>query len=270
MKKFGNGSMSFGFAVVNTGQRKVNDEPQVVAVSTPGTFRLTPAVSKSLQIANGDYVTFLNNIDQIDAAIEAQAPELVQFCEENGLAYGSDEANAAIHNEFDAWCIAKGIQEFDSVGNPKTIKERLSKNDRLAIAKNNFESMLEEARASENEELVAAVNREGATEEELIAILADCVEGHILPKYSGSKAANPSGLNGTGISLNFSDSNVWGQLKADLSADEAKRVNRVFSADLDAAQTIELFNGYKNVTTKILPLEFAKDETVTRNTKKEA
>ena len=270
MKTFGNGTSSFGFAVVNAGQRKTNEEPQLVVISTPGSFRITGAVSKALMLSAGDNVTFLNNIAMIDNAIDSKAEELVQFCEENGYAIESDEARAAIHEEFDSWCIAKGIQEFDTKGNPKLIKERLSKNDRLSIVKNDFDNMLEQARNSENAELVAAVTREGVTEDELVEILASCVEGRELPKFSGSKTANPSGLNGVGVGLNFSDSNVWAQLKADLSEDDAKHTNRVFSVDVNNSQMIELFNGRENVTVKILPLASYTDETVKRNTKKDA
>lgn len=37
--------MSFGFSAVNAGQRNVAVEPQLIAVSTEGNFRMTPPVS---------------------------------------------------------------------------------------------------------------------------------------------------------------------------------------------------------------------------------
>ena len=37
-----------------------------------------------------------------------------------------------------------------------------------------------------------------------------------LLRLKGSKTANAAGLTGTGLTLNFTDSNVWKQLKADL------------------------------------------------------
>ena len=57
--------MSFGFSAVNAGQRNVAVEPQLIAVSTEGNFRMTPPVSRALGLSSGDYVTFLHNIDEI-------------------------------------------------------------------------------------------------------------------------------------------------------------------------------------------------------------
>lgn len=37
--------MSFGFSAVNAGQRNVAVEPQLIAVSTEGNFRMTPPKS---------------------------------------------------------------------------------------------------------------------------------------------------------------------------------------------------------------------------------
>ena len=61
--------MSFGFSAVNAGQRNVAVEPQVIAVSTEGNFRMTPPVSRALGLSSGDYVTFLHNIDEINALL---------------------------------------------------------------------------------------------------------------------------------------------------------------------------------------------------------
>lgn len=248
------GKMSFGFSIVNAGQRRTEEEPQLVVVSTLGSFRITRSVSKALGIANGEYAMFINNVATVDNAIAERVPEYVNFCEANGFDVDSDEAATAFHKEFDLWALAKGIQEFTSTGRSKTMKERLSKKDRLAIVEQNFDAMLESVRNSDNEEAVAAVNREGITEEELKEILADYVEGRELPKFSGSKTANAAGKNGSDVSLNFTDANVWSALKADLPAEEAKKVNRVFAIDLEAAQTITLHNGYEEVPVKILPL----------------
>ena len=120
MKTFG--KMSFGFSIVNAGQRQTVVEPQLVFVSTPGSIRITAPVSKALGIQHGDNVMFINNIPDIDEAIRSENEELVAFANENGLTWGSSEANAAIHAAFDAWWIGKGIQLFDKKGNPKMVK----------------------------------------------------------------------------------------------------------------------------------------------------
>lgn len=268
MKTNGLKAMSFGFSAVNAGQRNVSVEPQVIAVSTEGGFRLTPPVSRVLGISSGDYVMFLNNVDNIDAAIAVKAPEVVAFCEEQGLELGSPEAAIALHKEFDRWAVAKGVLEYDAKGNHKTVSERLSKNDKVKFATQNFDQMLEAALAQADEEVKDALTREGVTKEEQIEILSAFVTPRELPKYKGSKAANPTGLSGVGVSVNFTDSNVWKQLKADM-ADSATKLNRVFSVDVEDVQEIVLNNGYEDVTVHALVLGAYTDKEPSRIAKNE-
>lgn len=253
MKTNGLKSMSFGFSVVNAGQRNVTVEPEVIAVSTEGNFRITPPVSKALGVSNGEYVMFLNNVDNIDSAISARVPEIVSFCEEQGLELGSVEAAIAIHKEFDMWAIAKGIIEYDTKGNQKVTTERLTKNDKLKFVSQNFEQMIAAAMEQADDEVKDALSRDGITKEEQIDILTAFVTPRELPKYKGSKTANPAGLTGLGTSLNFTDSNVWKQLKADMG-DDATKYNRVYSVDVEDMQDIELSDGYKTVVVKALVL----------------
>lgn len=245
MKTFG--KMSFGFSIVNAGQRQTVVEPQLVFVSTPGSIRITAPVSKALGIQHGDNVMFINNIPDIDEAIRSENEELVAFATENGLTWGSPEANAAIHAAFDAWWIGKGIQLFDKKGNPKMVKERLSKEDRLKFVEANFEAMYEGAKNSENAELVAQLTREGITDAEIKDILCDYVENNEVPMYSGSKAANPAKLTGVGTNLNFTDSAIWNQIKEDLEEEVAKSTNRTFTLDVEKAFRAEINNGFENV-----------------------
>ena len=72
-----------------------------------------------------------------------------------------------------------------------------------------------------------------------------------LPKYKGSKTANAAGLSGTGVALNFTDTNVWKQLKADLG-DDAEKVNRVYDVDLDNIVDAVISDGYEDVTSRFL------------------
>lgn len=245
--------MGFGFSAVNAGQRNVSIEPQVIAVSTEGNFRITPQVSRVLGVGHGEYVMFLNNIDSIDVAIASKDEQVVNFCAENGLEVGSPEATIALHKEFDMWAIAKGIIEYDPKGNQKTTTERLTKNDKIKFVSQNFTNMLEQAMAQADDETKEALSRDGITKEEQMDILSAFVTPRELPKYKGSKAANPAGLTGAGTSLTFTDSNVWKQLKADMG-DTATKLNRVFDVDVDNIQDIVLNDGYKDVTVKAIVL----------------
>lgn len=259
MKTNGVKGMAFGFSAVNAGQRNVSVEPQIIAVSTEGNFRITPPVSKVLGIGHGDYVMFLSNVDNIDAAITARTEEVLNFCKENGLEVGSPEASITIHKEFDMWAIAKGIVEFDTKGNKKTTSERLTKNDKIKFVSQNFDSMFEQAMEEADAETKDALSRDGVTKEEQIDILAAFVTPRELPKYKGSKTANPAGLTGAGTSLTFTDSNVWKQLKVDMG-ENATKLNRVFDIDIENLQEIELNDGYKDVVVKALVLGESTDK----------
>lgn len=253
MKTASKTGISFGFSAVNAGQRNTTAEPQVIVVSTEGNFRITPAVSKVLGIAHGDNVMFLSNVKEIDEAIVEKNEELAAFCEENGLELGSPEALVAIHKEFDTWGIAKGVAEFDTKGNAKTASERLSAKDKAKFVSANFDDMLERALNEADEETVSALSRDGITKEEQIDLLSAFVTPRQLPKFTGSKAANPAQLTGSGVSLTFTDSNVWKQIKVDLG-EEATKVNRIYDVDVEDIQTVDITNGYETVSIKVLVL----------------
>lgn len=255
--------LSFGFAAVNAGQRNVQVDPQLIAVSTSGNFRITPPVSKALGVGHGEYVMFITNAYEIDQAIAAKAPQLVEFAESLGLEFGTPEASVAIHKELDQWAIAKGIAEFDPKGNARTATERLTKADKQKMVKANFDAALEAALASDNEELKDALNRDGITEEEQIDILASGVNGRELPKVKGSKVANSGGVTGPGTSLTFTDSNVWNQLKVDMG-DDATKLNRSFEIDVEDLQEVQIHNGYELVTVKALILGESTDKEPSR------
>lgn len=260
-------AMGFGFSAVNAGQRNVAVEPQVIVVSTEGNFRITPPVSRALGIGHGDYIMFLSNVDNIDSAIAAKDAQLMAFCEEQGLEFGSAEAAIAIHKEFDMYAIAKGIVEYDTKGNQKTMTERLTKNDKVKFASQNFDKMLAAAMEQADDETKEALSREGVTKEEQIDILSAFVIPRELPKFKGSKAANPAGLTGAGTSLTFTDSNIWKQLKADMG-DDAEKLNRVYDADIDNLQDISIHDGYKNVVVKAIVLGDYVDKEPVRISKK--
>ena len=165
MKDFKKG-LSFGMSVVNAGQRAVSEEPELVATSTSGGFRISSSVSRAMGVGSGDYMMFIKNVDEVQEAINSQAEPFAQFCEEAGLDIMSAEAAAAFHSEFDMWAIAKGNQCFDKHGNPLTIKERMTLKDKKTILENRFEEILNGALNSGNEKLIAALSVEGMTDDD--------------------------------------------------------------------------------------------------------
>lgn len=250
MKDF---KLKFNLSSVAAGQRNTAVEPEMIAVSTTGTFRITAPVSRALGIAHGEYVQFISNRVAIDQAIAEQNEALVEFCTENGLDITTEVAAKAIHAEFDEWGITKGIQEFDKAGLPIMVRERIGLETRRKYVDANFDQMIEMINNSENEELKAAINREGISENEIKDILTKQVQGDEVPKFKGSKAANTSALTGVGVALTFSDSNVWNLLKEDLGED-ANKMNKIYSVNITELEEAVVFDGIKQVTVKVAML----------------
>lgn len=204
---------TFKFSVVNAGQRNVNVKPALVATSTTGGFRLTGPAAKALGIKPTDYVMFMHD------------------------------------TESDVWAIAKGYACKKSNGEVQTCSERV---DRKSLVAKNFDSILEAALASGNDELIAALTAEGVTKDAQIELLVPYVEVPLTTKYQGSKCASPSGLTGEGANVVFTDTNVWEQLKSDV--EDKKGTVRTF--DLNPAEVIDVdvFDGHDTVAVKALVL----------------
>ena len=136
---------------------------------------------------------FINTVAMVDAAINEaivnpaneDVAVIVSFCEKNGLDINDPATRLALHKEFDEWYIAKGIQEYDSKGNIKTIKERLTKEDKLNFVKNNVEDLKQSVLGSNNEELIATISRPDITEDELFNALTKVVSGQTVPSFAG-------------------------------------------------------------------------------------
>ena len=260
-----NPNVKFGFGVAISGQRNNDYVPELVALSTKGGFRITPQVSKKLGIAGGDYVMFINNFDQIEAAVKAHADVIVEFCEANGLDIDAPETLEAVKKEFGTWAIAKGIQCYDSKGVALKCSERLSDNQRESLIRQNFDTAL--AAAMENEELRDALTAEGVDEEAQVKILVEAYQAPQVDKYLGSKTANSSKTPGTGVVLTFSDANIWNALRGELK--DTPSMARSYAIDLDAAGVAEISNGYEMVKVTYLPLGEYTDSKVVARTKKE-
>lgn len=269
MKTFkGNAKLSFGLGAVNVAKRNAVSEPELVVNPTVGGFRITPAVSRALGLTNGGYIMFVSNIDAIEQAIANKDENLVAFCAEENIDMNTPEGVKAIHEAFDEWGIAKGIQMFDKNGNAVKTKERISKTDKVEYVTNNFDDVLKAAIENGEPEFAASLQVEGITKEEQIEILANAVNPEQVNKYYGSKCSNSSNLSGTGVSLTFSDSAVWGALKEDLG-EEAKKMSRTFEVDIKELREVPYFNGHKEVIVKAAMLGEFKDTESTRKSKGE-
>lgn len=269
MKTFkGNAKLSFGLGAVNVAKRNAVSEPELVVNPTVGGFRITPAISRALGLTNGGYIMFVSNIDAIEQAIANKDENLVAFCAEENIDMNTPEGVKAIHEAFDEWGIAKGIQMFDKNGNAVKTKERMSKTDKVEYVTNNFDDVLKAAIENGEPEFAASLQVEGITKEEQIEILANAVNPEQVNKYYGSKCSNSSNLSGTGVSLTFSDSAVWGALKEDLG-EEAKKMSRTFEVDIKELREVPYFNGHKEVIVKAAMLGEFKDTESTRKSKGE-
>lgn len=269
MKTFkGNAKLSFGLGAVNVAKRNAVSEPELVVNPTVGGFRITPAVSRALGLTNGGYIMFVSNIDAIEQAIANKDENLVAFCAEENIDMNTPEGVKAIHEAFDEWGIAKGIQLFDKNGNAVKTKERMSKTDKVEYVTNNFDDVLKAAIENGEPEFAASLQVEGITKEEQIEILANAVNPEQVNKYYGSKCSNSSNLSGTGVSLTFSDSAVWGALKEDLG-EEAKKMSRTFEVDIKELREVPYFNGHKEVIVKAAMLGEFKDTESARKSKGE-
>lgn len=267
MKTFkGNAKLSFGLGAVNVAKRNAVSEPELVVNPTVGGFRITPAVSRALDLTNGGYIMFVSNIDAIEQAIANKDENLVAFCAEENIDMNTPEGVKAIHEAFDEWGIAKGIQMFDKNGNAVKTKERMSKTDKVEYVTNNFDDVLKAAIENGEPEFAASLQVEGITKEEQIEILANAVNPEQVNKYYGSRCSNYSNLSGTGVSLTFSDSAVWGALKEDLG-EEAKKMSRTFEVDIKELREVPYFNGHKEVIVKAAMLGEFKDAESTRKSK---
>lgn len=269
MKTFkGNAKLSFGLGAVNVAKRNAVSEPELVVNPTVGGFRITPAISRALGLTNGGYIMFVSNIDAIEQAIANKDENLVAFCAEENIDMNTPEGVKAIHEAFDEWGIAKGIQMFDKNGNAVKTKERMSKTDKVEYVTNNFDDVLKAAIENGEPEFAASLQVEGITKEEQIEILANAVNPEQVNKYYGSKCSNSSNLSGTGVSLTFSDSAVWGALKEDLG-EEAKKMSRTFEVDIKELREVPYFNGHKEVIVKAAMLGEFKDAESARKSKGE-
>lgn len=271
-------NLSFGFSAVNAGQKNstLNAAPILIANSTEGKFSITAAVSAALGLAVGDYVQFITNAQDVKNAIQAENPILVQWCEENGIDIHTEEGANEVIKAYTRWAIAKGHAYVDKAGQPVLVSARLTKEQKNAYANEHGEEIIEKNK----EALVEAATKAGETDINNPEILAhyvteDMVDFPKVPSYAGAKTATTGSATGVGAPLNFTDTAIWHQIKADLG-DNAKNVNRTFDVILKkttiddeeyAPFTVNVDNGQKTIGITAYPIVFNNDSEPARRNK---
>lgn len=255
--------LNFGFQTVQAGQKSsvLNAEPQLIANSTSGKFTITAPVSKALNIAVGENVSFANNISLVEAAIQGGAghDDIVAWANEQGVDLTTIEGQKAALDAFTVWFIAKGIAEYDSKGNPIMSSVRFTKEDKMAYIKEHADELLEANRDA----LIERLGNPDASDEELIAsITPDDIESPKVPSFSGSKTSSTGSFTGVGCQLGFTDSAVWNALKASLDEETRAKKNRIFKVLLESPITSVVKNGYEDVQVTAYPIEYLSDEDV--------
>ncbi len=263
--KLGN-KISFGVQAVQAGQKSstVNAAPQLIANSTSGKFVITSPVSKALNVAVGENVMFLNNIQGVEAAIQARVEDVVNYAAEKGIDINTREGEEQLLAAFTQWFIAKGVKQYDSKGNPIMASERYTKDDKAKYLDEHKMEIVDE-----NRDALVAQFGEMSDEELAEKLTIDMVEAPKFHACSGSKTATTASATGVGCQLNFTDTAIWGALKADLG-DLATKKNRIYNVLLDEVQKVDFNNGKENVTIDIYPIEFVEDtDPIVRATKAE-
>lgn len=263
--KLGN-KISFGVQAVQAGQKSstVNAAPQLIANSTSGKFVITSPVSKALNVAVGENVMFLNNIQGVEAAIQARVEDVVNYAAEKGIDINTREGEEQLLAAFTQWFIAKGVKQYDSKGNPIMASERYTKYEKAQYLDENKMNIVADKR-----DVLVAQFGEMSDEELAEKLTVDMVEAPKFHACSGSKTATTASATGVGCQLNFTDTAIWGALKADLG-DLATKKNRIFNVLLDEVQKVDFNNGKENVTIDIYPIEFVEDtDPIVRATKAE-
>ena len=111
-----------------------------------------------------------------------------------------------------------------------------------------------------NEEVKGGVRGEGIREDEEKEVLVRCIEGDEVGKIKGCKCGNSGGLCGIGVSVKFSDCNVWKELKGDMSDEEGSCKNGVYRVDIEKLEEGVVNKGDKDIVVKIGMVREYKDE----------
>ena len=217
--------LQFGMSAVQSGKRvmQASNEPTLTANSTKAKFSLAGAVTRIMGLIPGDNVQFVSNIADIDAAIAERDAEVMAWCEENNVEFGTEAARAALIQNFGEYGICKGVPLFEKNGEIKLAGIRMTAEQKAAAFELNKERIAEEVGKS--------------VEEVTIDDYTPTTRA-----YSGARTSTSSNLTGLGLPLTFSDSSMWSELKESLG-DEAEKFNRVFEVNLNEPFVVAVETG---------------------------
>lgn len=217
--------LQFGMSAVQSGKRvmQASNEPTLTVNSTKAKFSLAGAVTRIMGLIPGDNVQFVSNIADIDAAIAERDAEVMAWCEENNVEFGTEAARAALIQNFGEYGICKGIPLFEKNGEIKLAGVRMTAEQKAAAFELNKERIAEEVGKSVEEVTIDDYNPTTRA-------------------YSGARTSTSSNLTGLGLPLTFSDSSMWSELKETLG-DEAEKFNRVFEVNLNEPFVVAVETG---------------------------
>ena len=217
--------LQFGMSAVQSGKRvmQASNEPTLTANSTKAKFSLAGAVTRIMGLVPGDNVQFVSNIADIDAAIAERDAEVMAWCEENNVEFGTEAARAALIQNFGEYGICKGVPLFEKNGEIKLAGVRMTAEQKAAAFELNKERIAEEVGKSVEEVTIDDYNPTTRA-------------------YSGARTSTSSNLTGLGLPLTFSDSSMWSELKENLG-DEAEKFNRVFEVNLNEPFVVAVETG---------------------------
>lgn len=225
----------FGMRPVAAGQKgtAISVDPELIVLTTNGKFDITPAVSRVLGLAPGDYITFGDNLADIQKAVALKTDEIVEIFNEAGADINNPVDVEAMVNEMRSFFIYKSIPEYNADGTQKMCNARISAEEKKAYAE------------QYHDDIAAALTAKGIepTEENILA----AVKGDEIPSFNGSKCATTSKMTGVGLKLSFTDSNMWSVMKADLDPEARKTIKRKFKVDIKNPLKAVIDDGYKDV-----------------------
>lgn len=255
--------IKFGINAVQSGQKtSANAFPRLYANSSVGQFKVTGLVTKALGVNVGDNIMFLNNVDGIMAAIQNKNSQLVDYAKENNLNLDDKSDVNTIIAEFTQWYITAGVILRKRSGEPMEAAVRVTKEEKEKWIKEHGAEYFAEMSDEEKTAFVEAKGGDADIEDidALVALLtAEDIESPKTNAMSGSKTASTSSATGVGVQVNFTDSNIWNTLKADLGDAKDKYV-RVYDVDIENPEEATFNDGFQDVKVLAYPIIYVEDK----------
>lgn len=231
-----------------------NDVASLTVCSTEAKFTLSGALTKLLGVKVGESVIFVNTFDMVYNGIADNDPEFVEWVNEQGLEWGTKEAEDALIKEYGAFYIGKGFYEYDAKGLPIPAAVKMTEAEKTAYK----DAYKNDIVAANREALIAKYGE--LSDEELAEVLT--IDDFKVTTHSmrGSKTATTSKGTGIGLPCYISDTSIWNRIKGDRPADERTKFNRVYDVDTQDPQHLDIENGNRNEDVTFYKLVFREDK----------